>query len=59
VVVADHHYHQEVGWEMVPWWCCGVVVVIGERMCRGVRSVDVKKNLLFFSVVFERGGSYS
>jgi hypothetical protein len=24
------------------WWCCGVVVV-GERMCRGVCSVDVEK----------------
>jgi hypothetical protein len=30
---------EEVGW----WWCCGVVVV-GERTCRGVCSVDVEKS---------------
>jgi hypothetical protein len=29
---------EEVGW----WWCHGVVVV-GERTCGGVRSVDVEK----------------
>jgi hypothetical protein len=40
-----------VGW----WWCHGVVVV-GERTCGGVCSVDIeksqKKNLTFFFVSF-------
>jgi hypothetical protein len=25
------------------WWCCGVVVV-GERICRGVHLVDIEKS---------------
>jgi hypothetical protein len=49
---------EEVGW----WWCCGVVVV-GERMCRGVHSVDIekryKKHLNFFCVIFECSGCHS
>jgi hypothetical protein len=52
VVGGCHWVGEDAGW----WWCHGVMV-LGERTCGGVRSVDIekryKKKLIFFSLIIQ------